>query len=317
MPPMKTISNIAYVGFAALLACGGCSSPCDRAYRTRAGEMVLPERALWNEERAREFLAHVERADDSFSEEDLMSALLVLMGKDSYWMTDGRSGRQLVRRLIASLMAHPAWTHRYDGFLRHYASTLPGDDEYPRRSAVREAFGLPAKRTKATDADFPLDGTWLDWLRPAAEKWSDRLTWQELSLSSVGGVGWFKEPPEYPLPVKGRIHCLVRRTVYAGSPGDRKPRPRYGVIFKFDTLEDLKAAVVTFNGGLDERLYGAIPNLFHLPGAQIPDCFIMTYSDDASACHLLSVSSFWSWDNSTWEFLPNEVVPRGRQKGKR
>ena len=89
------------------------------------------------------------------------------------------------------------------------------------------------------------------------------------------------------------------------------------IIFKFDTPEDLKAAVLTFNDGLDERLYSTVPNIFYLPGAQIPHCSTMTYSDDESACYLLSVSSFWTRDNTTWKFLPDEVVPPSKQKGKR
>lgn len=286
-----------------------------REYWNRKEDVVLPERAFERTKTAREFLARVERADNSFSEEDLMAALLVLMEKNSSWMTNDRSGWKLARRLIESLMAHPSWTHRYDGFLKYYASTLPGEGEYHGCAAAREVFGFPAKRTKAKDVDYPLDGTWLDWLRPAAGKWDDRLRWEKLSLTEVKGVGWFKEPPSYPLPVKGRIHCLLRSEVEDWSSGFLKHIPRYGIIFKFDTPEDLKAAVLTFNGGLDERLYSAVPNIFYLPNAQIPHCSTMTYSDDESACYLLSVSSFWTWDNTTWKFLPDEVVPPSKQKG--
>lgn len=282
----------------------------DRAYWKRMGDTILPGRAFRHEETAREFLARVERADASFTEEDLMEALLILMDKDQPLLTYSLSGRRLKKRLMTSLMAHPSWTHRYDGFLVHYASTLPGEDEYHCCAEAREVFGVPAKRTKDKIADYPLDGTWLDWLRPAAEKWDDCLTWHK-------NVGWFKEPPSYPLPVKGSIHCLLRSEVQDWSSGFLKHRPRYGIIFKFDTPEDLKAAVLTFNGGLDECLYSAVPNIFYLPGAQIPNCSTMTYSDDESACYLLSVSSFWTWGNTTWKSLPDEVVPPSKQKGKR
>ena len=314
---MKKISNIVYVGFAALLLCSGCMFTNDRAYWKRKGDTILPWRAFRQEATTREFLARVERADASLTEEDLMEALLLLMHKSSYWLTNDRSHRRLAKRLMTSLMAHPSWTHRYDGFLTYYASTLPGEGESSGCAAAREVFGFPAKRTKAKDVDYPLDGTWLDWLKPAAEKWDDRLTWRKLSFMEIKGVGWFKEPPSYPLPVKGRIHCLLRSEVQDWSSGFLKFHPRYGIIFKFDTPEDLKAAVLTFNGGLDERLYSAVPNIFYLPGAQIPHCSIMTYSDDESACYLLSVSSFWTWSNTTWKSLPDEVVPPSKQKGTR
>ena len=279
------------------------------------GYAILPELAFRNETSAREFLARAERADASFSEEDLMAAILILMDRESNWMTTSRSTRQLRRRLVTALLAHPSWTHRYDGFLKHYASTLSGEDETFGQAEVREAFGLPAKRAQAEDADYPLDGTWTDWLKPAAEKWDDRLTWHKLSLFEVNGVGWFKEPPKCQLPVKGRILCLLRSKAYDWSSRSLKLCP-YGMILKFDTSEDLEAAVFAFNGGLDKRLYDAIPNKFFLPGAKVPPCSIMTYSDEESACYLMSVSSFWTWDNTTWKFLPDEVVPPSKQKGK-
>ena len=313
---MNIARNIAYCVAALLLACG-CVSSGGRTRWERMGDAILPELAFRHEASAREFLARVERADASFAEEDLVAALLILMDRESNWMTTSRSKRQLVRRLMQSILAHPSWTHRYDGFLKHYASTLRGEDETFGQAEAREAFGLPAKRAQTEDADYPLDGTWTDWLKPAAEKWNDRLTWRKLSLSEINGVGWFKEPPKYQLPVKGRIHCLLRSEVHDWSSGFLKFRPRYSVIFKFDGPADLDAAVVAFNGGLDKRLYDAIPNKFYMPGVQVPPCSIMTYSDEESACYLLSVSSFWTWDSSTWKFLPDEVVPPSKQKGRR
>ena len=144
MPPMKKISNIAYVGFAALLLCGGCMFANDRAYWKRKGDTILPGRAFRQEATTREFLARVERADASLTEEDLMEALLLLMHKSSYLLTNDRSHRRLAKRLMTSLMAHPSWTHRYDGFLTYYASTLPGEGVSSGCAAAREVFGYPA-----------------------------------------------------------------------------------------------------------------------------------------------------------------------------
>lgn len=314
---MNIVRKIAACAAALLTVCGCVSPGGGRARWERAGDALLPELAFEGEDRAREFLARVARADDSLTEEDLLAALLVLMNERSDLLAYSSSSRELGRRLMEAILAHPGWSHRYDGFLKHYASTLPGAGEYPCRAVVREVFGLPAKRKRAEAVDYPLDGTWMDWLKPAAEKWDDRLTWRKLSLSSIAGVGWFKEPPAYQLPVKGRIHCLLRSKVSDWSSGVLKFRPRYSVVFKFDSHADLEAAVIAFNGGLDRRLYDAVPNVFYIPGAQIPPCFIMTYSDEESACYLMSVSSVWTWGNSTWKYLPDDVVPPSKQKGKR
>lgn len=313
---MNIARDIVFCAAVLLVVCGCAFSGGGERWE-RAGDAILPELALGRDANAREFLARVAREDDSFTEEDLLAALLVIMNERSSLWAYGSSSRELGRRLMEAILAHPGWSHRYDGFLKYYASTLPGAGEYPCMEVVREVFGLPAERKRAEAEDYPLDGTWMDWLKPAAEKWDDRLTWRELSLSSIAGVGWFKEPPAYQLPVKGRIHCLLRSKVSDWSSGVLKFRPRYSVVFKFDSHADLEAAVIAFNGGLDRRLYDTVPNVFYIPGAQIPPCFIMTYSDEESACYLMSVSSFWTWDNSTWKYLPDDVVPPSKQKGKR
>ena len=290
-------------GVLTLVLVAGCAGSRRWERRVTPAEQILPEVSLRNPDTAAQVLERVRQADPRLTEEDLMAHLLVLLARDAYWMNvaSDHADLGLCRRILEAVLKHPNWSHRYDGWLKCYVATLPGEDDHLSAAFARTYFGLPAKRPargRAAARECPLDGTWLDWLRPASRTLYDGLVWKN-------GLGRFKEPPAYALPVKGEI----LRVLHASERGP-------GLILTFKTAKDLQEAVIALNGGLDARLYDAVPNLFYLPGADVPECHMLTYEDPENACYLMSISMTWTWDKSSWHYLPDDVVPPGDKKGR-
>ena len=283
--------------------------------------VILPERAMNTPECARLVLERIEAGDASLSEEDLLVYMLLLVRGGSYWMNLNHSGETeglaLQLRLMAAIERHPAWSGRHDGYLRAYAQRLVDKNEYQRQYALEEHYGVKYReqdRSTWVD-DYPLDGTWTDWLKPAAAAHSDRLTWSNAGGADHSRQGWFKAPPGEPLPFAGRILCLLEnRRFGVRKDGRWSPMPLYTMIFTFASEAELEAAIVAVNGGIDKRIYGEFNNLVHLPEAKIPPCAWLDYRDEENGCYLLSISSTWTWDKSSWFFLPDTITPPGAKK---
>lgn len=315
-----------------MLLTAGCSigSPTLRSAsmrRTEVGPIVaaaelIPETAYRELESAKRVLARISADRDSLTEEDLMAFMIPLIMGEAYWMNrdygDVKDGVATQTALIRAIRHHPHWTGRSEPLLKALAQAVCNKDTYRDRTVLAEAFGVKHQTGEEIwGEDYPLDGTWTDWLKPGALRWDDRLNWAERTGSSAADrIGWFKTAPDEKLPFKGRILCLLKKhkRVYSTQTHVSQGFDLYSMIFTFETEADLEAAIVTLSGGLDKRLYGGVPNFVLIPGATMPPCAWLDYRDADNGCYLLSVSATWTLDSSSWFFLPDSITPPGRKK---
>lgn len=279
---------------------------------------AIPEWCLRQTDAAERLLVRIRRPDLDLSEEDLLACQIRLIdGEDSFCRRSSSGERSKLRKdLFAAIESHPNWTRRYDAWLRKLAGWVLRKDYEWRQSFLAEHFGL-TEQDVIGKAEYAHDGSWVDWLRPSSDdSRHDLLTWEKASSSDIQGVGWFKEDPNYELPFKGRVFCLLKSCRDTGRTRAFGRKDMYGVIFKFDTEAEVAEALVVLYGGFDPREYFMFPRMFAPEGVETPPCTIMTYADDVERLYLVAVSEFWTWDRSSWHYLSPSVVPPRKEEGK-
>ena len=283
---------------------------------TYSAKELTPEKAYRDLDSAKGVVARIRQDRENLTEEDLMAFLAPFVRGDIYWLSGTydwtADGPETGEALVKAILEHPKWTGRFEPWLKAAVAWEDRNHSYYNRTALRQALGVKP-RTEPYDEiwtrAYPLDGTWTDWLKPDVGQTEGRLEWTKRSGSGAAdAIGWFKTPPTELLPFRGRALCLLKKRVYVNHV------EALSVIFTFASEADLEAAIVVVGGGVDPRLYSDLPNLVHIEGATIPPCAWLDYRDRENGCYLLSVSSTWTWDRSSWSFLLDSITPRGKKK---